>query len=131
MNENNIINIGDTSPTRDFTYVNDICSSYLELLKSENLYGKVTNVGMGKEISINDLIANITNILEIKDFRLNRESKRLRPEKSEVNRLFCDNKKLIKNTNWKPEYNLTGGLKNTLKWYKENKSFFKAGSYNI
>ena len=111
INEDYNIKIGDTSPTRDFTYVNDICSSYLELLKSENHYGKVINVGMGKEISIGDLITNIRNILGIKDFTLIKENKRYRPKKSEVNRLFCDNKKLIQNTNWKAKYNLRKGLK--------------------
>ena len=131
INEDYNIKIGDTSPTRDFTYVNDICSSYLELLKSENHYGEVINVGMGKEISISDLIKNITNILDIKDFTLIKENKRYRPKKSEVNRLFCDNKKLIQNTNWKAKYNLKEGLENTIKWFRENKSFFKAEFYNI
>ena len=73
------------------------------------------------------LISKIMNV----DIQIISESKRIRPEESEVHRLFCDNTKLLKSTNWKPEYDLRRGLIETIEWAKSNMRFFKPNIYNV
>tara|TARA_Y100000748_G_scaffold304091_1_gene311743 strand:- start:2348 stop:3328 length:981 start_codon:yes stop_codon:yes gene_type:complete len=123
--------LGDLSPTRDFTYVKDTCSGFMEILKSEKLFGEAVNIGMNQEISIKDLSDIIAKILGKDGFQITVDKDRVRPKKSEVNRLYCDNSKIKKNTYWKPEYNLELGLKETLEWFKQNNNAYKPDTYNI
>ena len=85
---------------------------------------------MNDEISIIDLVHKIAKILD-KKIEIVFDKKRVRPKKSEVNRLLCDNTKLVKNTKWKPKYNLDKGLKETLNWIIRNQSKFKSNIYNF
>ncbi len=85
---------------------------------------------MNEEVSIKELVGKISNILN-KNIKIISDKERVRPRKSEVNRLLCDNSKLIKNTNWKPKYNLDQGLKETIEWIEENNKFFKSDIYNL
>tara|TARA_Y100001936_G_C16080619_1_gene677498 strand:- start:1260 stop:2234 length:975 start_codon:yes stop_codon:yes gene_type:complete len=124
------IKIGNTSPTRDLTFVKDTANGFIEIFNSNKLFGEVCNIGMNKEISINDLAKLIIEISG-KQIKITSSSDRVRPKESEVDRLVCDNSKLLKHTSWKPEYDLKNGLKIVYDWVIKNKSYFKSEIYNI
>jgi dTDP-glucose 4,6-dehydratase len=124
------IKIGNLYPTRDFTYIKDTVRAFISISESPKLFGEITNIGMKSEISIGKLVKTIAELLNI-DTQVAPANERIRPDGSEVNRLICDNSKLIKNTDWKPEYNLINGLLETIDWIKTNISEYKAELYNI
>jgi dTDP-glucose 4,6-dehydratase len=126
----NEIKIGNLSPTRDLIFVKDTCKGFIEIFKSEKLFGEITNIGMNTEISIGDLVKRIGKILGTEIF-VKAEEVRIRPENSEVERLLCDNNKIINFTNWKPEYDLDSGLKETIDWIKKNIDLYKPEIYNV
>ena len=122
--------LGNLTPTRDLTYVKDTCKGFLEIYKSAKLFGEVTNIGMGQEISIGDLVKKISFLLS-KKAKIKSDNNRVRPENSEVERLLCDNNKLLKNTNWKPEYDLDKGIIETIDWLKNYMDMYKPDIYNV
>ena len=124
------IELGNLHSTRDLTYVKDTADGFIEIFKSKKLFGEITNIGMNEEISIGDLAKLIAELMNEK-VEVIRDSQRIRPEKSEVERLFCDNSKLLANTDWKPEYNLRQGLLKTIEWFKSHQSFYKTNIYNV
>jgi len=128
----NTIKIGNLNATRDFLYVEDLCSAYEKILKSNKLFGEVINVGVDNEISIKELIVKISKILKTKLIPIV-EKKRVRPHKSEVFRLKCDNKKIKNMTGWKPKYKIDEGLIKLIKWLKEDDNLknYKPENYNI
>ena len=131
-NDSKEIKLGNTNPTRDFTYVEDTCSGFIEILKSPNFFGEIVNIGMNQEISMDKLFSKIAKILGFKSLNISIKQERVRPKNSEVNRLQCDNSKIIQNTEWKPKYHLEEGLKNTIHWFKKNKmNNNKSSIYNI
>lgn len=130
LNGNDKIKLGNLSPTRDLTFVKDICKGFLDIFNSEKLFGEITNIGMGSEISIGDLANKIATLIG-KQVEIITEEERVRPAKSEVERLYCSNKKLVENTNWKPDYNLDKGLAETIEWFKNNLSNYKHDIYNV
>ena len=99
---------------------------------SEKVIGKTINIGSNYEISIQDTLDKIKKIME-SDVVFVTDEKRLRPEKSEVNRLWCDNSQINELTGFKPKYSIDEGLKKTITWFKnpENLSKYKAGIYNV
>lgn len=124
------LSLGNLSPTRDLTFVKDTCKGFFEIFRSEKLFGEVTNIGMGNEISVGDLVNKITSLISSKAI-IEEDKIRIRPENSEVERLLCKNTKLISNTNWKPDYNLDNGLIETIDWLKENINLYKPDIYNV
>ena len=126
------IKLGDLSPTRDFTYVKDTANGFIEITQSDKTIGQEINIATQSEISIGDLAAEIIQQINPK-IKIVCDEQRIRPEKSEVNRLFGSNKKLKQLTNWKQKYSLEKGLKETIEWFskKENLAKYKAGIYNI
>ena len=124
------IKLGNLHPTRDLTFVKDTCKGFLEIYKSEKLFGEITNIGMNEETTIGDLVKKIAKLLKT-HIEIEIEEQRVRPKNSEVDRLYCDNTKLINNTFWKPDYNLEKGLIETINWIKHNLSYFKHNLYNI
>tara|TARA_B110000444_G_C18833251_1_gene594433 strand:+ start:647 stop:1621 length:975 start_codon:yes stop_codon:yes gene_type:complete len=129
---NKKIKIGNLNVTRDFLFVEDLCSAYEKILKSNKLFGEVVNVGVNSEISIKNLIIKISKILKIKLISVV-EKQRIRPKKSEVNRLNCNNEKLKKLTNWKPKYKVDEGLVKMIEWIKKDNNIknYKSDKYNI
>ena len=125
------VSVGNISPSRDFLHVNDTCNAFLQIYKNKDLYGKIVNVGSGKEISIKNLIEKIISKSSSKKIQIKKDKKRVRPKKSEVNRLLADIKLLKAKTNWKQTISINDGLDETIKWYKKNKHFFKDNIYNI
>ena len=126
------IKLGNLSPTRDLSYVTDTCNAFLDIYKSDSLVGEVTNIGMNSEISIGDLIDLIANLMNT-DITIESSEERIRPENSEVERLVCDNSKLIKYTSWKPKYTLEKGLTEVIEWMENprNLTIYKAEQYNV
>ena len=124
------LKLGNLEPTRDLTYVKDTCAGFLEIFNSDSLFGTATNIGMNQEISIGDLVNKIAELMET-NVTVNSDRERIRPGKSEVDRLMCDNSKLITNTNWQPGYGLDEGLIETIDWIKSNKDYFKPNRYSV
>jgi dTDP-glucose 4,6-dehydratase len=124
------IRLGHTRPTRDLTFVTDTANGFVEIAKCDNAVGEVMNIGMNREISMLDLAKKIGKLME-KEIEVIEDASRLRPENSEVERLRCDNRKLLKDTTWKPGYDLDSGLTETIAWYAEHKGCYKANLYNI
>jgi dTDP-glucose 4,6-dehydratase len=124
------LSLGNLSPTRDLTYVKDTCKGFLEIFKTDKLFGEITNIGMGNEISVGELVKKINFLISSKAI-VEEDTIRVRPENSEVERLLCNNTKLISNTNWKPDYNLETGLLETIEWLKANIDLYKVDIYNV
>lgn len=124
------IELGALTPTRDFNYVKDTVEGFIKIAESDKTIGKVTNIGTGKEISIKELVEKISKLMN-KEINIICEEERIRPEKSEVNRLCACNKQALAITDWKPQYTLDEGLKETIEWIKENLNYFKTDIYNV
>lgn len=124
------ISVGNKSPTRDFTFVKDTVRGFLEIYKANRLYGETVNVGMNDEISIGELAQKLMNIVGV-NAELKQEEDRIRPNNSEVDRLRCDNSKLIKSTDWTPKYNIDDGLIETINWIKNNIERYKPDIYHV
>ena len=124
------LSLGNLTPTRDLTYVKDTCKGFIEIYKSNKLFGEVTNIGMSQEISIGNLVKKISSKISSKT-NIKTDHLRVRPQNSEVERLLCDNKKLIMNTGWIPDYDLDTGLQETIDWFKNNLYLYKPDIYNV
>ena len=126
------IKLGDVSPTRDFNYVEDCCRAFIMLAESEKTIGETINIGSNSEISIGDTLKLIKELMA-RDVAFINDQQRNRPKKSEVYRLWCDNKKINKLVGYKPQINIQDGLKKTIDWITkpENLKFYKSEIYNV
>ena len=126
------IKLGDLSPTRDFLYVKDTARGFIEIANSTKLIGQDCNIATNSEISMQELVDTLIEIIN-PNARIVQDPGRIRPNKSEVFRLYGDNSKIIEHTNWKPNYTLKTGLEETIKWFseKDNLKHYKAGIYNV
>lgn len=128
--ENKNIRLGNIRPRRDFLYVKDTVRGFIQLGKCDEAIGKVVNIGAGKDISIEELVKMILNLME-KRGEVETEERRIRPDKSEVMQLLSDTRLAQKLCNWSPQYSIEEGLKETIEWYRKNLSRFKVGSYPL
>lgn len=126
------IRLGNLAPTRDFNYVKDVCSAFLEIAGSRKAIGEEINVSSGIEISIEKLVGILAEKLDC-SVKIIAEEERKRPKNSEVERLLGSNKKIMALTDWQPKYNLDKGLEETISWFKEpeNLKRYKSLLYNI
>ncbi|AEF17900.1 dTDP-glucose 4,6-dehydratase [Thermoanaerobacterium xylanolyticum LX-11] len=124
------INLGNLSPTRDLNFVKDTVNGFIKIAECDELIGNVTNIGSGNEISIGALADMIAKLMGV-DIEIVQEKQRLRPNKSEVERLICNNDKIKKYTDWNPGYSLEDGLKETIEWIRANISLYKPEAYNV
>ena len=126
------IKLGDVSPTRDFNYVADTCRAFLALARCDKAIGETVNIGSNYEISVGDTL-NLIRELMNSDVEFLTDEQRLRPEKSEVFRLWCDNAKIRELTGFEPEYSIRDGLQATIEWFTlpENLAKYKADIYNV
>ncbi|NQU88804.1 MAG: GDP-mannose 4,6-dehydratase [Mariniphaga sp.] len=124
------IKLGSMTPTRDLTFVNDTCEGFLEIYKSNSFFGEAINIGMNSEISIGALAQKIMKIMNV-SVPITTDGERIRPESSEVDRLVCNNKKLLNGSMWKPSYDLGNGLAQTIKWFKNNNNLYKPEQYHV
>ena len=128
----NEISLGNLLPTRDLTYVTDTCRGFIELANNSKLNGEVINIGSNKEISIGDL-ADLIKDIAGKETKITESKERFRPEKSEVDRLLCDNSKICRLTSWRPEIELKAGLTLVHEWMQsiDLNQIYKADRYNV
>ena len=126
------IKLGDLTPTRDLLYVKDTAKAFVEIAKSKSLIGHECNIATNSEISMQEMADTLVSLINPKA-KIVQDKTRIRPEKSEVFRLFGDNTKILKHTNWNVEHTLTQGLQKTIDWFsdKENLRQYKAGIYNV
>jgi NAD dependent epimerase/dehydratase len=125
------IKLGDVSPTRDFNYVTDTCRGFIELANCSDAIGKTVNIGSNYEISVGDTLNLIKDLMK-SDVTFMTEDQRLRPEKSEVFRLWCDNTLINQLTGFKPSFSIERGLQETINWFlnPENLKKYKSDIYN-
>lgn len=124
------IKLGSLTPTRDFNYVKDTVQGFIEIAKSEKTIGEEINIATQNEISIGEIAQILINKIN-PDAKIICDEDRLRPTKSEVNRLLGSNEKIKQLTNWQPKYSLEQGLDETIEFLKHNISKYKADIYNI
>lgn len=126
------IQLGDVTPTRDFNYVADTCRGFLDLARSEKSIGEIVNIGSNYEISVRETLELIRELM-CSDVEFLIDEQRLRPGKSEVFRLWCDNSKINQLTGFKPEYDIRSGLRATIEWFTrpENLKKYKSNIYNV
>ena len=122
------IKLGELKPTRDFNFIDDTVAGFVSQLKSNNGIGEIINISSNFEISIGDTVNLISQLMK-KEISVKKDKIRLRPKKSEVNRLIGDNRKAKKLLKWKPKYsNINGfkkGLEQTIDWFTNNLSDYK------
>lgn len=124
------IKLGSLTPTRDFNYVKDTARGFLEIYKSNKTIGEEINIATQKEISIGDLANELIKQINPKA-KIICDEQRLRPEKSEVNRLLGSNEKIRRLTNWEPQYSFEDGIKETIEFLRENLDKYKTDIYNV
>lgn len=124
------ITIGNTSPTRDFTYVSDTVEGFLQLAASEAAVGQEVNLGTGSEISIGQLVERI-NAIAGRDLPVRQKDERVRPQSSEVNRLVSNNSKARELAGWRPCVGLEEGIRLTAKWVEERLDMYDPNVYRI
>jgi len=118
------VRLGSLHPTRDLSFVHDTVRGFIRMAQCPAAVGKVINVGAGKEISIGDLVKKIGSLMK-KEIVVTHESSRVRPEKSEVERLLCDNTRASEILAWEPRMNLDEGLSRTIEWVEQNLGRFR------
>jgi len=128
----NEIQLGNLSPTRDLNYVEDTCRGLIALAKCDRAVGETVNIGSNFEISIGDLVNSIKEIMN-SDISVITDDQRLRPETSEVYRLWCENKKINNLTGFAPKFRLKEGLQKTVAWFcnPDNLKKYKSDTYNV
>ena len=124
------IKLGSLTPTRDFVFVKDTARGFMELAKCDAAIGREVNISTMKEITIGDLAQRLIALINPKAETVCDEQ-RLRPEKSEVNRLLGDNTLLYSLTGFQPETPIEEGLKHTVEFIRENLSVYKYDQYNL
>ncbi|HOI25737.1 MAG TPA: GDP-mannose 4,6-dehydratase [Caldisericia bacterium] len=122
--------LGNLESTRDMNYVQNTVQGFYEVGLHQDSIGEVVNVGSGREVSVKELALTIARLCNVSiDFKL--DENRIRPEKSEVERLLCDATKANRIAGWVPKYSLEEGLSETIEWFKVNLHLFKPDVYNI
>lgn len=124
------IKLGSLTPTRDFNYVKDTANGFIEIYKSDKTIGEEINIATQQEISIGELTNELISQIN-PSARIVCDEQRLRPEKSEVNRLLGSNEKILRLTNWKPNYTFSQGIAETIEFLKTNMDKYKVDIYNV
>ena len=124
------IKLGSLTPTRDFNYVKDTVNGFISMYRSEKTIGQEINIATQQEISIGELAEELIRQINPKA-RIECEEGRLRPEKSEVNRLLGSNQKIMELTDWKPQYTFEQGLEETIEFLRNNLDKYKVDIYNL
>ena len=124
------IKLGSLTPTRDFNYVKDTAAGFMAIADCQAAVGQEINIATGKEISIGDLANELIRQIN-PEAKIVCEEERLRPEKSEVNRLLGDATKLRQMTGWQPAYTFEQGLAETIAWIREHMDSFRTGVYSL
>jgi NAD dependent epimerase/dehydratase len=126
------IKLGDLRPTRDFNFVKDTCSGFLAVAGCNKTIGKEVNISSNSEISMAEIFENIKKIMG-SDVICVSDDERIRPPKSEVFRLVGDNRLIFSLTDWRPQYTIEEGLRETIQWFSIDRNLkkYKADMYNV
>ena len=126
------IKLGDVTPTRDFNYVDDTCRGFIALAECDGSIGQTVNIGSNFEISIGDTLNIIKGLMD-SDVKFVVDEDRIRPSKSEVFRLWCDNMKIKKLTGFESKVDINQGLQQTIDWITQPKNLkkYKSEIYNV
>ncbi len=124
------IKLGSLTPTRDFNYVKDTANGFIEIAKATNTIGEEINIATQNEISIGQLAEELIRQIN-PSAKIVTDQQRLRPDKSEVNRLLGSNEKIKTLTNWAPQYSFAEGLAETIDFLRNNLDKYKTDIYNI
>lgn len=124
------IKLGSLTPTRDFNYVKDTANGFIKIFESDKTIGEEINIATQQEISIGQLAEELIRQIN-PHAQIVCEEERLRPEKSEVNRLLGSNEKILRLTEWKPQFTFEEGLAETVAFLKDNMDKYKVDIYNI
>ena len=126
------IKLGDLSPTRDLNYVKDICRGFIAITENDQTISETINIGSNSEISIGSTFDLIKELMK-SDAKLVTDKERIRPEKSEVFRLCCDNSKIQNLTGFKSQVDIREGLQRTIDWFTQpnHLKHYKAEIYNV
>lgn len=127
----NEVRIGSLVPVRDMNFVEDTVRGFIAVAESDASVGEVINIGSGKGYTIGEILGTILNILDKKDLQVIEQTERIRPAKSEVMELLCDNSKAKKLLNWEPKYSLQEGLEKTVEWMAQNTNLYNVNRYII
>ena len=122
--------LGNLNTSRDYTYVSDACEAFFQIYKSKKLIGEVINVGTNTKFTIKEIVNIITSEMNLSP-KIITDKERVRPVKSEVQKLQCDNNKLKNNTQWVQKNTFKRGITKTIKWFLKNKKFFDFRSYHV
>lgn len=125
------IKVGDLTPTRDFNFVADTCRGFIALGHAEGIEGRDINIATGTEVTMEETLRTIARLMNA-DVKWVVDPARLRPGKSEVRRLCGDNSLITSLTDWRPQYSLEQGLRETIDWFvkPENLAKYKTDIYN-
>jgi NAD dependent epimerase/dehydratase len=126
----NTVKLGSLTPVRDLTYVADTVAGFIQFAESKKTVGKTVNTGSGRGVTIGELSEIIIRKVNPKA-KIVCEQQRVRPEKSEVMQLLCDNRLAGELAGWKPTHTLEDGLDLTIGWMKEHLSSYKTGVYTV
>ena len=121
--------LGSLHPTRDYTYVQDVVEAFINVAESPKSVGEVINIGSNFETSIGDLANKIISLVG-KNTEIITDPVRVRPQDSEVERLWCDNTKAKRLLGWEPKTSLDDGLERTIEWISDNLNLYKPELYS-
>jgi dTDP-glucose 4,6-dehydratase len=124
------VSLGDVNPTRDFNFVKDTVQGFVQVGMSDSAVGHVVNLATGREVSIRDIVGMVGRILGT-ELTVVGDEARLRPAKSEVERLCGENRKALNLAGWSPSWSLEEGLRETIEWFRMNRRFYRADLYNV
>jgi NAD dependent epimerase/dehydratase len=124
------IHLGNQDAIRDFTFVKDTVEAFVALAQADNTNGEIFNAGSGKEIAIKDLVMIIGKVTK-KKLKIVIDKERLRPAKSEVERLLCNAAKIESACGWRPRTSMEEGVRLTCKWLKRHAQHYKSDIYNV
>ena len=124
------IKLGALTPTRDFNYVRDTANGFYQIYRSDQTIGEEINIATGREISIGELAEELIRQIN-PEAKIVCDEQRLRPEKSEVNRLLGCNEKILRLTEWRPRYSFEEGLAETIRFLRGNLERYKTDIYNL
>ena len=124
------IRLGNTETLRDFTFVTDTAEGFIKAAQSQEGFGKVLNIGSGREISIGQLAQIIINTVQ-STAKIVVDEARVRPSRSEVTRLLADNRLAKETIGWEPSVSLEDGIKKTVAWIAAHMNRFQIGKYQI
>jgi len=124
------VRLGALSPVRDLNYVQDTVRGFILAAENDRAIGSTINLGRGEGITIGELAKMILHLID-REVRIEVDDSRLRPEKSEVRKLLCDNRLAADVLGWRPKVSLEEGLRRTISWMSENLNFYKPLIYNV